>query len=445
MNVFSKPIQKNDNNEVDNKSKYKKNKNNENLSKKIFTYKDYFDNNVQLKKFTIPVLKQHASYYKLYISGNKSVLIERLHNYFLRERSVIIIQSCFRKFLVKKYWNMRGPALLRKDLCVNDTDFNTLDPINEIDFYDFYSYKDDTGFIYGFHLKSIIMMFKKTGDIINPYNREKFTNEQIRKIVSLYKWSIYREKIINIKNIISNINSTTTNSSQYIHRNYNTNNNLNLQNINHRSQVLANLNEIRNNSVERRARDVFIEIDLLGNYTQVSWFMNLTLAGYIRFIQSLHDLWTWYANMSNIVKRSICPYYNPFSYGVEQGNIFLNRRPNIYYLKTNCLAIIENIVFSGGDIEHRKLGVIHILSALTLVSRGARQDLPWLFESITYDNNVYYNETENVNLNNEFTNSTLDNIQQNEYVNNNISNVSNITIVNTDINNNNNNLIENIY
>ena len=444
MNVFSKPIEETDNEKIQkiqkiqNKPKYKKN---ENLSKKILTCKEYFDNNVELKKFTIPILKQHASHYKLYVSGNKSVLIERLHNYFLRHRSIIIIQSCFRKFLVKYYWNIRGPALLKKDLCVNDTDFNTLDPINEIDFYNFYSYKDNTGFIYGFHLKSIIMMFKKTGDIINPYNREKFTIDQIRKIVLLYKWSINREKIINKKKyIVSNINNTTTiNSSIIIHRNNNTNNNLNLQNIDHRSQILANLNEIRNNSVERRARDVFIEIDLLGNYTQVTWFMNLTLSGYIRFIQSLHDLWTWYANMSNIVKRSICPYYNPFSYGVEQGNIFLNRRPNIYYLKTNCLAIIENIVFSGGDIEHRKLGVIHILSALTLVSRGARQAVPWLFDAIVYDNNVFYNDTENVDVNIEFTNPNIDNIPQNEFVDN---NVSNVFINNID---NQSNLFENIY
>ena len=96
--------------------------------------------------------------------------------------------------LVKNFWNIRGPALIKRELCVNDTDFNSLDPIKEIEFYDFYSYRDNAGFIYGFNLKSIILMFKKTGDIINPYNREKFNTSQIRKIVSLYKWSLNLQK-----------------------------------------------------------------------------------------------------------------------------------------------------------------------------------------------------------------------------------------------------------
>jgi hypothetical protein len=36
----------------------------------------------------------------------------------------------------------------------------------------------------------------------------------------------------------------------------------------------------------------------------------------------------------------------------------------------------------GLDDEHRKLGVFHALSALTVVSIGARSTMPWLYESL---------------------------------------------------------------
>jgi hypothetical protein len=416
MNTFSKPIKKSETHE----KKKLANKNSENG---MLTYLEYFNKNIDLQKFTIPILKIQAKHHNLYVSGTKPVLIKRLHDHFKTQRSVIILQTFFRKVLVRFLWNIRGPALLnsQRKLCVNDTDFNTLDPINEIDFYDFYSYKDEAGFVYGFNLKSLIMMLKKTGDIINPYNRERFTCKQIRIIISLYKWRIHVQKYLvenrslithnNQENVV--VSNTNTNNRNEVpgnlhfirrrvgganreeNRDEPTHNIVNQQYFNRRAQVLANLDEIRNNSVERRARDLFIEIDLLGNYTNQSWFMNLTTIGYIRFIQTLYDIWTWQSNMTNAIRTRICPYFTPFAYGVPRSNIFLNRNPNIYYLKTNCLTIMENIVFSGGETEDRKLGVIHVLSALTMVSSGARHAMPWLFEALTYGD-VTYSETERI-------------------------------------------------
>ena len=461
MNTFSKPISKNQQKPITDKK----------VNHEILTYQDYFSKNIDLKKYTIPVLKCYAKQYALHVSGTKSILIERIHQFLVKHRAVIMIQTYARMFLVKNFWNIRGPALIKRELCVNDTDFNSLDPIKEIEFYDFYSYRDNAGFIYGFNLKSIILMFKKTGDIINPYNREKIHMSQIRKIVSLYKWSLNLQKGLKHKNtfisdnnhensVISNTNVSNrrdrhnyiiNHRARHIARNYHQNNNNNNNNDdndndnddddnndndntneivllnNHigtnehhgrRSRVLANLDEMRNNSIDRRARDLFIEIDSLGNYTNVSWFMNLTIVGYIRFIQTLHDIWSWHANMTNITRSRICPYCQPFSYGVTRSNIFLNRNPNIYYLKINCLTIMENIVFSGGNAEDRKLGIIHILSALTMVSSGARQATPWLFEAIAFED-ITYNETEHIPyLIAEFMNPAENNIQNDEIPNN---------------------------
>ena len=44
--------------------------------------------------------------------------------------------------------------------------------------------------------------------------------------------------------------------------------------------------------------------------------------------------------------------------------------------------ILENMVYSGINIEYRKIGTLHALSALTLVSVPARESMPWLYESV---------------------------------------------------------------
>jgi hypothetical protein len=50
--------------------------------------------------------------------------------------------------------------------------------------------------------------------------------------------------------------------------------------------------------------------------------------------------------------------------------------------RNQATTIVENIVFSGGDAEFRKIGVMHILTALTAVSEEARIAIPWLYESL---------------------------------------------------------------
>jgi hypothetical protein len=42
------------------------------------------------------------------------------------------------------------------------------------------------------------------------------------------------------------------------------------------------------------------------------------------------------------------------------------------------------MVFTGIDTEYRKIGALHILSALTVVSSNARNAIPWLYDTIIY-------------------------------------------------------------
>ena len=69
--------------------------------------------------------------------------------------SCIYIQKSYRNLLCSRLNELHGPAKIQRNLCVNDTDFYTLDEIKNIHYDEFYSFKDESNFIYGFNIKSI--------------------------------------------------------------------------------------------------------------------------------------------------------------------------------------------------------------------------------------------------------------------------------------------------
>ena len=46
---------------------------------------------------------------------------------------------------------------------------------------------------------------------------------------------------------------------------------------------------------------------------------------------------------------------------------------------------MEKLSYSAHDIENQKLGVLYILSSLTLVSQPARDAMPWLYSSVYHN------------------------------------------------------------
>lgn len=322
----------------------------------ILKWNKYFENDVNLKKYKVRELKEIAKSNKLHISGTKPVLIERIINYFSKVKNVVKIQSIFRMYLVKMIIRMKGLALKNKTICVNDSDFYTLEPLNKINFFDFFSYCDDKNFTYGFDINSLMILFKKPGLVKNPYNRDQIPFNIIKNatiIAKINKYLFKKSKPIEIENNL------------------------------YREAVIEKMRNIRNKEVNTRIEEVFYEIDSLGNYSSSSWFKDLTAELYMNLLKYLYDIWNYRANMPTTVKRKICPFFNPFLDGLENTNI-RNREniENIEVMKGICLTVIENIIYTGINNEYRQIGAMHVLSALTLVSPNARAGLPWLYESV---------------------------------------------------------------
>lgn len=306
----------------------------------FFDYKTFKNNN-----YTVPVLKSICKKNNLKVSGSKLEIQERIYNYLLNFDSAKIIQKYFRRYLVITYYNIIGPGFKDRSVCTNDSDFFTLESLNEIDDSQFFSFKDNNN-IWGFNILSIYNLFvkNKTKDVLNPYTREVINNKIFYSIKQFIRISYLFNKNVNIL-----INNDDTSIS------------------------LKKRNEIK-------CLELFQTINEMGNYSDYYWFLNLDRLALLKFIRELADIWDYRAELSNEKKCQICsPYGNPFRY-CDIRRINAN---NLLQLQKIALTIINQLVNKGINRDFSNLGAYYVLGALTLVNEHAATALPWLFQSVS--------------------------------------------------------------
>ena len=294
--------------------------------------------------FKINDLKNISKHYSIKINGNKESLFIRLYNYLYLTDNAIKIQSQLRRFYVKRYILIQGPARCKRCLCVNKNDFCTMIDIEKIPIEQFFSVKDGDH-VYGFDIMSIYNLFYQGNSRDNPFTNTKFTSNILESVLQFIKYS----KILKI-----NINTNF-------------------------DDLLVN-NDI--DKLNLKAISIFHKINMLGNYANCSWFTSLDRVNLIIFIKELMDIWNYRANLDEITKCNICPPTgNPFK------NIINSNINTLDYIKLKKLAImiIDNIVSYGIDIENKKLGALYVLSGLTLVNLDAANGMPWLYQSVMHN------------------------------------------------------------
>jgi len=367
MNVFSKPLKH---------------------EEEILTYIEFFKNEIDISKLKLTDLKNIARKNKFRISGSKEILKERVYTFFLESNACSIIQKYFRGHLVRYSFKLRGPAYKRREKCVNDTDFVSLDPLKEIEFHDFYSYQDSKGFIYGFSISSLISSWKRNRTLTNPYNRELFDSNMVSNIHTLhrmkdtifyfYKPQVKQPENVSAPPITTNSYRLSSHGSIRVHPSGQSNM-MSFPNSNNR-ELIQRMEEIQQKPLNLRIQELFMEIDNLGNYTQAAWFDNLSTSDCIRYLRYLGDIWNYRGQLSDEIKRNICSILDPFA----QRFFYPDARDPHENIRQVCVFVLEHMIYTGIDIEYRKLGALHALSALTIVSIPARRNMIWLYESLLY-------------------------------------------------------------
>lgn len=336
------------------------------------------------KHYTTVQVKCIKSKYDFSMGGKKEVLVNRLRELITKEQAAVQIQKTFRKFITITEMKFRGPGLKNRKLCVNDTDFYTLEPLKDIEIDSFFSYTGVGGFIYGFDLNSLLMLLKncKADKFINPYTRESMLSIMFM-IQDLARITYIKRK--NERSLINPVKNNIKPEGQNSLYSINTRISNLLGGINYSvEEAVEELRKARVKSLSQRVNDLFNEIDQLGNYTQAEWFSELNNQGLIRYFRCLYDIWNYRAQLSLQTKIKICPLADPFSTSLVSvsGSIhaLLNLSDN--QLKILCLTAMENMVLTGIDKDHKMIGSFHVLTALTVVSNSARANLPWLYESL---------------------------------------------------------------
>ena len=295
-------------------------------------------------KYTIKQLKEITVHYKIKLMGAsvKNEIIEKIYDYFKLYDKAALIQKIWRKYLFKRYNCLRGPARFKRTICVNETDFFTMDSLSEIPYNQFFSFLDKDNTIYGFDIMSIYNLLKNGDTIKNPYNRNPFPSTVKKNLMTLDRLShLFKEPM-----------------------------NLDIHEGEEKNAII---------SVENRIITLFHEMEHLGNYTSHQWLLSLTHPDLMRFIYEINDIWNYRADLSELVKREICPDHRTL---FTRMYLFNLRLATLTALREIAADIIGRLVRDGINQNSRCLGANFVLCALTLVNPDAAEALPWLYHSV---------------------------------------------------------------
>ena len=302
--------------------------------------------NLHIFNYRVPQLKAMCRHYGVVVFGaNKETLTTRLFSCLESHKSAVVIQKKFRSFMLRRYIKAKGPAFIKRRLCVNDTDFFTMDLVSDIEFEQFISFTDKDSMVYGFDILSLHnLLTKGTKPSRNPYNRNELPKTVLDNMEFLFKFShIYFKKI----------------------------------DVRIDEPILLD----KTKHLELNCITLFQEINNLGNYADHLWLWSLGKNKLVKFIKELADIWSYRANLSIEMKRTICPPNGDPGLGL-----------NVYYyvhsmdlnkLRKTCMSIIQSMILSATDETNRVLGANYVLCALTLVNDNASASLPWLYQSVS--------------------------------------------------------------
>jgi len=248
-----------------------------------------------------------------------------LNNYSQFSREIISIQKVF------KGWNIR-----RRNKSNNKEDCGTFDSIYDIPIEYYFSYLDKDGFTYSFDLRTYEMLGK-----INPYNQKPFPEDEN-----------YNKKLVSKTNYIKKSDKK----------------------MKHDSPKLSD--EQRFSQFMLR---VFQKYDMIGQYTDVKWFENLSFDELKFFYKNAFDMFDYRAQMNDDTKKKIVKNGRPFSGIVNEVSLFRSKHKRL--LQIEILKEMEKIADEGEDKEYKTLGINLVLTVLVELSPAAAIALPHLVQS----------------------------------------------------------------
>ena len=284
------------------------------------TSKDYTIQ--ELTYFCKNVIK-HKKLYKY----KKQDYFELVCNYYYEHKypiqAISKVQSYIRLYLLQTRINLHGIASLNRGICNNTEDFYTYDPIQDIDYDYFISYKDTRNNYWGFDIRSLKKLIDMNYN--NPYTIEEFSNtckETVTKLLSYLD-----------KHKISSIIINTVVSDRLL-------------------------------IIKQRFVDFFSQMEYAGYSCDVDWILNLNASKLKTVYRGLEDIWNYRANLSQSVKREIAPPDGQLFVMPVSDYIICNNK-----LELQDILSIELLKICNASGPNMNLGFMYVIIALCTVSK----------------------------------------------------------------------------
>lgn len=245
-------------------------------------------------------------------------------------KKIIKIQRYYQNKSHKLFAKLRGEGFINPTKCNNENDFYTYETYKELDPKYFFSYKDISGFLWFFDIRSFLKLVDMNQS--NPYTREDIPNKAIQNAKLLSdKLQLYQEE---------------------------------------EPFVVFKSREKR---IKQKTIDVFSKIEQFGYECNFEWFLRLRRRELRNLYKNLEDIWNYRLQLTYEMKSSIAP---------PNGLVFTTSIHEVMGMEKQDLQelILQEVLkFDGARSDSdKKLGFMYFIIGLGSVSLNCHNAHNWL-------------------------------------------------------------------
>ena len=256
------------------------------------------------------------------------------------------IQTWWRTTYYSSLYKKQGPAIHVHKLSQNETEVYSMEPIEKIPKFFFFSYGDSQKNIWSFDIRSLSHILAEGKVLENPYTREAFPAKTVQKV---------RERIAYLRR-----------------RKYPV-------------LYLQGENLSQDQEWNQRVLDVFMKLECLGYSAACSWYHSLTIVNHKDFYKMMFEIWNWKVGLTAQEKEMIVPGHlkTPTKLFRWQPEVVTTSSHNLRWWQKHNLSMIHTFIGRSPDKSKNALGAVYIMMGLVHVSDDAAEAYPWIVDTLS--------------------------------------------------------------
>ena len=237
----------------------------------------------------------------------------------------------------------QGPGYFARDESKNDTELYSLESIQQIPKFYYFSILDSHGSLWSFDIRTLGQISSLGPLKENPYTREPFTERAFTKINRRLLWLRRRKYAV---------------------------------------LYPAGAELTQDQLWKQRILDLFMKIESFGFHVSCDWFFQMTIQDHRAVYKTLWSLWYARLGLTAAERDAIVPGYMSRARPLfrHTPDSLTEARPKHWWEKLNAY-LIEAFLSRSPDKEQQKLGAMYCVMGLVAVCDEAATSFPW-FEAI---------------------------------------------------------------